>query len=263
MATDRFGALALDPVPVPQRAAAKETLIGDLLQPAGDPLLYYVGEYLRTVINAQCGAAWAMLDPFDNKTQGPSGKTPVADVAYVDPRDRSFNARDLPALFIYRDTFPAARIGEDMWTQKSSVAVHWVPSPANLQRRSERAPFVNAIAAIINRALIRGRHPSWRVTGDPDPDAITFGSSLIGWCGCDRPMTLAESKRITVQIDGHEGEYTGLKVVLQAEELLFEDPALRYFTPTLTDNSVHQMPPDGDGTYAYSVAFGDAPPVTP
>jgi len=255
MATDKFGALALDPVPTTTRSANVGTLIGSLQGPPGDPLLYYVGEYLKTVINAQCGAAYLALDPLK--------KVPVLELDYVDPEDHSFNARDLPALYLYRDTFPAERVADDRYIQKSRIAAHWVPFPINLQRRQERAPFVNALAAVINRAIIRGRHPSWVVPGDTDPDAAYFGSSLIGWTGAHKPFAFIESKRTTIEIKGHEGEYTGLKVVLQAEELLVEDLDLRYFpanAPTGTTGmatGIQQKQSGGDGTSAYVVEMGD------
>lgn len=246
--TDRFGFLALDPIPVPIRESTKGDVIGDILLPPGDALIYYIGEFLKTLINSSCGKAWEML----------GGKLPVVELAYVDPEDRSFNARDLPALYIYRDTFPATRIGDDMYVQKSNVAAYWIPSPAVLQRRQERAPFANAIAAVINRAIIRGRDPSWIVPGDTDPDAPLFGSSLLKWAGADRSMTVSESKRSVVTIEGHEGSYTGLKVIIQTEELYHEDLALRY-TPTHLDQQIQQQQAGGDGTTAYVVNIGEFP----
>jgi hypothetical protein len=256
MATDLFGALALDTVPVPVRESAIG-YPGAFIQPAGDPLLYYVSSFLQTIINSRCGAAYAALDPRPS-TPALNGLA-VIEVDYVDPADHSFNARDLPAIYMYRDTFPASRIADDMYVQKSHLACHWVPRPDNLQRRQEIAPFVNAIAMVINRAIIRGRDPSWIVPGDTDTQAAYFGSSLVGWTGADRPFALIESKRTTITIAGHEGEYTGLKVVLQAEELLHEDPALRYFTPTLLDQTISQQQAGGDGTSAYLVSIGDYP----
>jgi hypothetical protein len=250
MASDYFGALALDTVPVAVRDATVGDVIGAYPIPTGDPLLYYVGDYLKTVINSRCGAAYAELDLL--------GRAPVLEVDYIDPADSSFNARDLPALYMYRDTFPASRIADDMYVQKSHLACHWVPCPDNLQRRQELAPFVNAVAMVINRAIIRGRDASWIVAGDTDTQAATFGSSLIGWTGADRPFAFIESKRILIEIEGHKGQYTGLKVILQAEELLHEDPALRYFTPTLLDQEIQQRL-DGGTTSAYVVKIGDYP----
>jgi hypothetical protein len=256
MATDVFGALALDTVPGITRTATQGTLLGGIAQPAGDPLLFYLGSYLQTVINSRCGAAYGSLDPRPGTALN---NLAVIEVDYVDPDDHSFNARDLPAIFIYRDTFPAERIADDMYEQNSHVGIQWVPRPDNLQRRQEVAPFVNAIAAVINRALIRGRDPGWIVAGDTDPDAAYFGSSLLGWSGVDRPFKLIESKRKPVTIEGHEGEYSSLKVILQSNELLHEDPALRYFTPTLLDQQIQQKQADGDGTSAYVIDIGDFP----
>jgi hypothetical protein len=260
MATDKFGSLPLDPVPSPVRGETKGDVIGSFQQPAGDNLIFYLGEYLKTVINAKCGPAWAQIEKFDSKTMSASGRLPVNELDYVDPEDRAFNARDLPALYLYRDSFPATKVGDDMYAQTSRVAAYWVPSPAVLQRRQERATFVNAIAAVINRAIIRGRDPSWIVPGDTDPDAADFGSSLLIWTGCYAPIALVESKRSVVQIEGHEGTYTGLKVLLQTKELLHEDLALRYTQPTpenpvAMDTGIHQLQADGDGTSAFIVEF--------
>lgn len=255
--SDYFGALALDIVPIPVRGPTVGGVIGGFDQPAGDPLLYYLGSYLQAVVNSRCGAAYAGLDP--RKDRPTLNGLAVTEVDYVDPADHSFNARDLPAFFISRDTFPAARIADDMYVQRSHIAVSWVPRPDNLQRRQEITPFVNAIAMTVNRAIIRGRDPGWIVPGDTDPQATTFGSSLIGWTGCDKPFSFIESKRVLVTIKNHDGEYTSLKMVLQSEELLHEDPTLRYYHPVLLDQEIQQQQAGGDGTSVYVVKIGDYP----
>lgn len=208
---DALGSLPLDPVPTPQFDTNNHPTT-----PAGDPCLYYLGEYLRAVLNNKLAASWASLCP---------NKLPVQELAFIEPQDKAFNSRDLPGLYLYRETFPNERIADDVFVQRSHVGIRWVPPATNIDRRSDRAPFINAVSAVINQAVTRERNPAWIVAGDTDPVASVAGSSVFRWCGLSHVINLIESKRetVTISVESESADYTGLKVLLGIEEMFSRD----------------------------------------
>lgn len=153
---DTFGGIQL-PVPVGQ--------------PAGDPAMGYLGNYLAAFLNAKLATAWAAVAPT---------LVPVRKVFLHNPIDGEFNEADLPALFLYR-TEIQGEVWADEWNvQKSTLVAQWVFPNAISYEQARRAPFVNAVAKGLHVAIEYGRDPSYVIPGDTEAIAGTKGSFVFG-----------------------------------------------------------------------------------
>ena len=158
--SDTFGALAL---PVAGTGEPRSEAIGD-------PCLDVLASFFKAVINASAGAAWAVLQP----------KTSVlaANKAFThNPEERALNARDLPALYLYRapGEYEDTSIGYHAHT--GALVLRWIYPRAPQEEQRQRDPFANAVAKVIAAAIRAGRHSSWVVDSDlEDVDAIRLAA---------------------------------------------------------------------------------------
>lgn len=137
--------------------------------PIGDPALSKLGSYLQSVLNSQLGAAWAELRP-----RAGDASLPVRAVLTHDPRRRSFNDKLLPALFVFRVKGEFARSAEQFDWDASNICVMWIYPPDTQEKDVPRAPFANAIAKTVRRALEAERYRSWVDSGDDDPLSASY-----------------------------------------------------------------------------------------
>lgn len=145
-----------------------------------DPLLGYVGHFLYTIMTTYVGAAWASIQP---------GKPIVRTIQTGDPEE-GFNEAWLPALFVYRspretrelvETFEL--VADDYRFEKSRTTVRWILDPMPQEHRRKVNNIVLAVRKAIDRSVLIGRDPAWKVPGDPDPKALVHGSSLANYAG--------------------------------------------------------------------------------
>lgn len=147
-------------------------------QIAGDPALGYLGEFLRVSLNQRCNGMW-------NSPGVCPGRDTVANVFQHDPK-KLFDELRLPALYLWRGKSTHERIADELFKRSSDIYLAWIFEGAAEAHLVKRSPFLNAVAAAMQLALIVDRHPLWLVDGDTDPKAATHGSSITGYCGWSR-----------------------------------------------------------------------------
>jgi len=154
---DTFGGLTI-PVPTTD-------------DPVGDPAIGKLLGYSQAVLNAYVGDAWRELRP----RTGNEG-LPVKNTFSDDPHLRSFNEKDLPALFMWRRSGKPMQWAEDMRVNEGVIRALWVFPPEPQAKQSPRTPFSSAIAHALDMVFQRGRDPSWFDTGDTEVTAISHAA---------------------------------------------------------------------------------------
>ncbi len=168
--SDTFGAL---PIPLP--APADPTT-----QAVGDPALDVWASYFKAVVNANGGAAWAAAFPRRSGTQASPGAQipPVLATFTHQPTDETiapFNENALPALFVYRASGPGPKYeGIDRRVARDVMIVLWVFPTGSQAADRIRAPYVNGLVKILEKAVEDYRDPAWVYPGDTDPTAATL-----------------------------------------------------------------------------------------
>lgn len=174
------------------------TLPAGLVEDFVDPLPYYLAHYLRAVLNAQLGAAWASIAP---------GRDLIRNVYTADPAEVLFNASALPALFVWRPSsvHTSEKLADDFHVTTSDVRMFWLQGHDSSPKRERRMQFAGPLSKGVHAAMLEGRHSSWIVNGDTDTTATTRGSLLMTWAGLIRPPEVrSETLPVTMQVD--EGE---------------------------------------------------------
>lgn len=177
---DKYGGTQL-PVPIPLNTGFPE------VPSPGDQLLSYLGDFLRRVIEFQCGAIWGSLSP----------NIPIIKRVVCDDPTSDFNEQWLPALYIFRpgretreviETFE--QVADDYRFQKGRVTVRWIMNAASKENRRIRDQLIDPVRKAIDMTLENGRHPCWihpDDVADPlnplDPYAATQGSSILNYTG--------------------------------------------------------------------------------
>lgn len=187
---------------------------------AGDPVLTVLGAFLAAVINADCGAAWRAIYPTDD---------PVRSVRFTNPNEISeFVERDLPALFVYRQSQQLQRIADTWFEDQSAIVAVWVPPPGTMRRLTERQPFANNVVKAVHRALARGSHPAWVADGDTSPGVDTFGSDLIATARLSKDLLGFRVEKVPITVESVDGSapkrYPGVQAVIETHELLEQSP---------------------------------------
>lgn len=222
--SDIYGAL---PIPVPALSAT-----GDFPPESAvsDPLLGYVGDFLRTILQTYVGDAWNSIAPG----------TPIVKSLFIGDPDDMFIESALPALYIYRpgketrETIEIyEQVADDYRFEKGRLAIWWMMPAAPQERRRERDDIVNGMRKVIDRCLHVGRDPAWKVPGHNDPlspnydvKAATFGSSLSQFSGF-ATLELQHAGPSTylrrMEPPAKNRSYKGFRISLYVEELLNRD----------------------------------------
>lgn len=195
--SDSIGAL-----PLPAPAPTVWPPLDRSLAP-GDPALLHLASFTATVLQADVGTAWAVLEP--GRPDQPLavdgvrlGTGPVRRCWFSDPREGYFAPEDLPGLFVYRSgasTTDFERWSADNYHRKSRIAIAWLPTKTeeDFQRR-ERDPFFNAVSGALHRAFTFRRHAAWILDSDlADADGLVAAPVATS----ASPVTLAGA-----QLDG-------------------------------------------------------------
>jgi len=139
-----------------------------------DPGLVVLADFMRAVIRDEVNTAFAT----DFATEGA-----VCRKAYPhDPREDLLESNYLPALFCWRGSIDPKRFGDKgLDGTESTVQCFWVFPPADELAMTQMAPVLHGIAAALVKAIEagNGRHPAYVVTGDTDPFAADYGSSIL------------------------------------------------------------------------------------
>lgn len=215
---DFYGPLAL-PVPAPAAGAT-------FADPAIDTLL----SFFQAVLNANGGAAWSAVNDYQA-----GGDNVVNTVNAFDPEEDgglTFNARDLPALFMWRSAIlGSVWKAADYYVRYSQITLLWVPPAAVQSNRAIWHSATNLIASILDGITDPdGRDPSWVQPGDTDPAAAYQGSLLWKYLPnmWEFSVNKTERARVKISIDGEVASYACVKVVIDfAEQNVTVDPVFK------------------------------------
>ena len=188
----------------------------------GDPALEVIGSFAATALQADCGAAWTALAPgkpsiASGVTADRDGASAARRVFFSDPRLGYFNDADLPALFVYRSAYlPYTRAAQDAHRRRSQIGIVWMLPRADVDpQRRERDPFIAAIAACLEKAIVERRHPAWVVDSDlADADALktsfatsTSAQTIATFNGARAGEMMVPPRAITVTTAAAVGAY--------------------------------------------------------
>lgn len=203
---DKYGAL-----PFPITAPSATATVSD---PALDTLL----AYLKAFANQYGATAWQAV--YKANTVLPNN--PVVGTFSHDPEYDQFNERDLPALFLFRNTGRHGEdIGEDIRCTYSTLTLWWVfPADRDMHRRVRQRPFLNGMAKLVDQAFRKERDPVYVVAGDTEPTAATEGSVVLLHAGIESirvgPPQIGE---VRIPKGDDVGRYPRVQILLDIEEL--------------------------------------------
>lgn len=242
--TESFGAQA---IPITAAPGAPVTVAVS----ASDPLLSYLGSYLRAAINARLSVEFGTL-MFQNASP-PAVTAPIGHVFEHDPELDDFNQKDLPALYLFRSSDGNAgieQLAEDWTLTTETIRALWVLPSATQDKTSSRVRFASKLFHLAGALIDANRDPAWIVAGDADENAADQGSSLatFGKFFRLRLSRGAVRKPLAIKVEGLEPmNYPSFEALFEVKERLLVDPARN---ATLV------------GLHATVTTGGDDPPLT-
>ena len=242
---DNYGAITIASLSGAATPVANPPAVMDV----GDPLLGFVADYIKNVLVAYTTTLWQTVAP---------GTPVVSQVRLHDPAQNSFNEKDLPAIYAFRDDNVSTQLqwdADDYRFMRTILHVLWVP-PASVQaQRRQRVAILNALSKVIDRAIELGRDPAWVLTGDADPQAAASGSQICPFAGCTAiELRSLKWTKITIpMIDGTTKQYDALALDADVEELLTKDITV---FPVNFVQAEFQSPDQGTGLGPFDL--GDA-----
>lgn len=211
-------------------------------QAVADPALTILLSYLKAFLcdDQMATGAWQVAGVSP-------GNPPVVGTFPFDPEEDLFNSRDLPALYLWRDSASNEWLAEDYLIESSTLKLLWVFPSGTPENQAVRTPFVNGLVKAIQIAIERNRTPSWKQPNDTDPDTSRYGSALGNYLGAWL-LRVDRWRRTHVVERGIDsstrGVYTAVEVQLTLQEpwtVDITDPAR--FDPTSGANGVDQTVP--------------------
>lgn len=189
MSTDLFGLLPM-PAVAPDEGKA-----------VTDPALDLILDFMKSVINADLGDAWAAVCPTD--------PAPVAHVFNHNPDLESFNGDETPALYAWRndDSGGQFRYSQDFVADEGGICVLWVPPPAEQEDRRAREGIRNGLKKCLRRAFAQGRHPAWVVDGDDYYEPEFYGSVLLHHVKMGKCRLSGQFRAHTLTIEGETDKF--------------------------------------------------------
>jgi hypothetical protein len=217
------------------------------------PELGYIASFAEAVLLADTATQWAEVSP-----KWP----PVVKTFTHDPKIL-FDDSKLPALYVYGDQQTAEIKADDIVVIPTTIQFRWVLEPSQEATEIRRAPAFSLITRALIRAFLTLRNPAWKVTGDTDPYADTWGSSLYKYCGIWIVPDIGKFKPTVERyeiIDG-DGKSSSKPFFAAAGEIMFQLVVSQGMptSATMLDQTIEQRQQGGDGTTAYVVGIGDYP----
>jgi hypothetical protein len=190
--------------------------------PASDPALEFIAQFVMNVMNAYTLEAWRTVDP-----KGRPCKTYFTH----DPQECEVDDRKFPCVFVWRSGSAPDCRADDYVIDMAEISILWLFEPLPQHKDRLHRPFFNGLKQPLLAAFARGRSPAWSLPDDASPGAATRGTVLWGRCGfLSQKVKTARLEGITVEmVDGNGSKlkpYDGIKFIIEAEERLFEDPAV-------------------------------------
>lgn len=204
----------------------------------GDPMLTVLLAFLKAFLQTDGGATAAW------NASGIAPTLPVVKTVNAnDPSktDQVFNTNDLGALYLWRagggDGSKFEWMAEDWRVEETKLKLLWIPPMVKREISNVRNNIFNGIAKAIDIAIERGRTPSYRIAGDPDPAAATQGSVFYDAAGLMFiELSGQKDAEITViNTDGSRGHvYSALEMTITIQEKVDYD-LTRYTPDTATE----------------------------
>ena len=225
-----------------------------------DPLLYVLGDFMKALWTDKLTTAWQTQITVDSRTVGVAPNVPIVNkVNLWDPRPRKslagyFAEQDLPALFLWRDSFePTKWLAHDIFLLPSKVGFFWIPPRTEQSIRMMRDPIINGLYASIALALEQ-------FYGDADwQDPLDNSSPLVATEGSVVPVRLGvyqidigRVQRDVLSIPPVEGgpaqEYPGVFGTFDVLEKTTPDPTTRYSVMSGVSGTAYNNELNQDGT---------------
>jgi hypothetical protein len=249
---DGWGATA-----IPLVAPATFQVVGQdaVVEAAGDPLLSYGLSFFATVANAYGSAAW-------NAPGIAPGVEVVANTFPHNPREESFNEKDLPAMYMWRDgATEYDQIAQDLRVVRGTISLLWVaPVKARQTYLRLRSPFPKALLDVLEDCFERGCDLNWQLVGDTSPSAVyvqTYGSLLWPRMNFRRMHFQKWSPAsLTVPAEGGPRTYRATQATLYVEELYTQGAG---YSPLLALDQKIQVTDQGAGDGGFIIAEGVEP----
>jgi hypothetical protein len=193
-------------------------------EPVGDPLRKTLGEYLQAALRYYCADAWNKLAP---------GTDVCGKVSTNDPSDNTFVSQRDGSLAVFRDdkNRKLVYVNDGMAYRECKLAVLWIPPVAVQVHKAARESFFMAIESAMFAGLIRGRVPTWIVSGDTDTTSTWRGSHIGNELGLMKPLQnsdlVFDDYTITIEMLGAEPrKYPSLRCMFTIWEQYQADPTI-------------------------------------
>ena len=204
----------------------------------GDPALGHLVEFLMGSVNAACGRKW--------DAQGVSPGRKVVAFAFTHDPKKLFEENRLPAIYAWRSKSVRSRAADELRKKTTTIKIAWIGEGASESQLIARDTMMNAIADAIDRAISKGRDPTWRIDGDTDPLATRRGSSLVDICGWSRaqPTDDAPQELMFQRIEEAAAlPYYGFDMGVDVDEYQENEDADRFAYPAALDAAVSTNSP--------------------
>lgn len=141
-----------------------------------DPGLKALCDFCAAIIRAEIASAFSTDFPVEA----------VCRKAYPhDPTESYLETNYLPALFLWRSSSMPRHYEDGLDGAATQFTGMWVFAPGSEDEISRMLPVLQGISAALGKAITLngGRHQGWVVSGDADPFAATYGSSILDHAG--------------------------------------------------------------------------------
>lgn len=192
-----------------------------------DPALGTILSWAQAVLEYECETSWLTIAP---------GEPLVRKVRPWKPERADFGAdTELPALFCYSDDEKPQRYTDELFGRDRAIILLWIFPPGTQYALAQRSGILSGLEAALHKAIemALGRHPAWVDSGDTDPDAATYGSSILDRAGLVH-LRFTDARHAEIQIDMKAG-------ATKFPAAMFEFSAREYFeqgTPSGLGSSI-------------------------
>jgi hypothetical protein len=164
----------------------------------GFPELGLFADFCKTVLPVDAGESWEAIAP----------DVPIVVNVYTHDPKLLFDDSKLPALYIWPGQSNFERLYDGVCVTRTTLEFLWVMEPAQEETLALRQPAQSMVARLLSEELYQERHASWKVTGDTDPFAADWGSSLSAYCGILDQILPGEFKPVfeNLPVPGSDGK---------------------------------------------------------
>ena len=131
-----------------------------------DPALALIGDYLKTILNANAQAGFELGRYGDGEV--------VKTVFTVNPNGFVFDDELLPALFVHAPSGQFEQAADDWLEDTTALKVVWMLPTLGVEAVDVRREFFRPVAKLIAAALRTCRDPLWQWPADTDVESLSI-----------------------------------------------------------------------------------------